>query len=358
MKQVFTTINGVRQVVPSYFARVGPEVLGANWQPVNPRTEPVLVFKRHQKTVLESGDFAHLLKVATDFDGAVFADDRRSLEKQDLTIDGIAVEGGDRVEVSATLAIALNILPGTWLAESSTKLVMENPPTFTISNIWSAIGSPWSFRIDPDTQELVGLAPITPANQTYKNGNAAAVVGSQPNFFDGNFDTKANFTNISYQILTVTHDEIEARRYAVIAQSIKVAYETSYKRAGGQLRTNGVNINQLFQHYETGEFAWNSGTFPWAFASTETWVTEVQEPPRKSTIMSLNKDGGARHFMSIVAYGDRPCQLKIGNATPASGTTIVIPDAIAEQMRPRVEGGSYILTENSETAQWRLSKQS
>jgi hypothetical protein len=157
--------------------------------------------------------------------------------------------------------------------------------------------------------------------------------------------------------LAVTHDEIEARRYAVNMQSIKVNYENSYKRAGGQLRTDGVNINQLFQHYETGEWAWNSGNFPWAFASTEYWMTGVQEPARKSTIFSINKDGGSRFYGSATAYGDLPCQLKIGNVTPSTGSSVVITDAIADQMRPRVEAATYILRENGVDQQWRLAKQ-
>jgi hypothetical protein len=358
-KQVLVRKNNRIHAIPNYFARAqGAQVLGFGWKPIsNIRTEKAIVYKKFKNYTLQAPEFVHLLKVATDLNGATIASDRLSLDKDGLTIDGVAVEANDLVEISNTLGTALNILPGTWKAESSSRLVMENPPVYTISNIWSAIGAPWSFRVDVDTGDLIGLAPISPLNQTFKQGNAAANVGSPGNMFDGDFWTEANWSNVSYQILGITHDEIEIRRLALKARSVKVAYENSYKRAGGQLRINGTTSNQLFAHYETGSWAWNSGTFSWALASTEYWQTGTYEPAAKSTSLGWNKDGGGRGYLSVVAYGDLPCQITVGGVKPTAGSSVVITDAIAEQMRPVVEAGTYTLIENSATAQWRLQKQ-
>jgi hypothetical protein len=363
MKQIFAISSaGVRTVLPSYFARLqGYTVLGADWQPVNPRTDPVVVFKKWDRYWLEDPDLSHLLKVATDFEAATYSTDRRTIETpSQMIIDGANVETGDRIEISATLATALNIAPGTWLAESDRKITLEKAPTYTMTDVWASINTPWQYRTDPDTGELVGLAVHVPTITATKNKNSGALIKSPGNLIDGNLYSMVDSVNVSWQGLRYDFESFKLRRMALRTRSEKVAYEGSFKASRFKVVLPGVdeNISDLFYNLNTRVKAANnvgSATMvTFALATTEIWYTN--EMDLDVGVISYDKDGGSRCFTGFHLCTDAPCQLKIKGIAPPSGSEIEIPDSVADDWAPAISPGRYLLRENSETAQWRLSK--
>jgi hypothetical protein len=347
--------GGVKRVLPSYFGAVANStVLGAGWELANPRTEPVLVFKKHGKTCLESGDFVHLLKVSTDFVAPTYSTDRRTISTPaPLIIDGVGVQAGDRIEISASLATALNAPPGVWLADSDRQITLEKAPVYTLTSPWDC-GSPWSYRIDAPTGELVGVAPIAFTLTDTWNKNPSAQIKNAARIFDTDFWSQGDHSLISWAGYRIDFNEVTVRRMAIYTRSIKVPGE-NYKPSRFKVSIPGGSVlTNLFYSLDTGVQA-SGSVYTFALASTETWITRDME--RKITALSFDDEANSRGYTSICSYGDLPCRISIKGVNPPTGAEVVISEAVATQFFPAIAAGTYNVTQNANNEQWRLQKQ-
>jgi hypothetical protein len=269
-----------------------------------------------------------------------------------MLLDGVGVQAGDRIEMSSSIATALNVPPGVWFADSDRQITLEKAPVYALTSPWDC-GAPWAFRVDTETGELVGLAPITFSVSELWNKNPSGQIKSAARLFDPDFWNMADHALISWGGVRITFAETTIRRMAIRTQSVKVPRE-SYKPSRFKIVVpNGSTLTSQFYNVNTGVQS-NGSVFTFALASTEIWATK--EMNLTVTQLSMDDESNSRGYTSICSYGDLDCRISIKGEFPPTGAEIEVSEAVAEDFFPKIDAGKYALTANGANEQWRLLK--
>jgi hypothetical protein len=349
---LFKSAAGKITVAPAYFASAKfGSLLGEGKRPVEVRTaEKALVYTAHKRTVLKAPEFLHLLKSATDLSGSTIAADSRSLDAPTpITIDGIAVQVGDLIEIRKAQAATLKISPGTWTAETTTHLSLSKPPVYTATSI-SNFGYGWRYRKDTNG-DLIGLAQVIPSNIVLTQNRATVPVGSMENLLDTNLTSLVAMSSASWQGMTATFDVVShVRRIALAANSVRMSYDASFPAADFSISDNAGVISSLFWNMESR----SQGGSPWSYGTLETYATNIID--RSISKFVISDDSGSRTYVSLEICIDGASQILIKGEAPTNGSRLIISESVASAFFPVISSGTYDVINNDGISQWRLRK--
>jgi hypothetical protein len=349
---LFRNSNDKIIVAPAYFASAKfGSLLGEHKKPIDIRgIDKALTYKSHKRIVLKTPDFLHLLRNQADLSGSVIAADSRSLDApSSISIDGIAVQVGDLIEIRKTQASALKISPGTWTAETTSHLSLSKPPVYTATSI-SNFGYGWRYRKDTNG-DLIGLAQVIPSNIVLAQTRPTIPVGSIDNLLDANLSSLVAMSSASWQGMTATFTPVNnVRRIALVANSVRMSYDVSFPSASFNISDNVGAIDNLFWNMESR----TQGGSPWSYGSLETYATNVIN--RSISKFVINDESGSRAYMSLEICVDGASQILIKGDAPTNGSRLIISDSIASQFFPVISGGTYDVVNNDGVSPWRIKK--
>lgn len=348
------TPSGQKIIKDSFFANFAVDTpLGERYEPVSAKSsDKKLVYGGHRKLTLEPVTIQHLLKVATDIPSPVLSNNALTITvASPLIVDGVVVDAGEEIIMSREISTALGTSPGLWRADSQTQITLINPPTYTMNDVWAAIGAPWRYRMDG--ADIIGVIPITPAAQVRTN-----LVGStlgMARLLDGNIWSYADASSASTLSFRVSFTAVNnVRRIAVTATSARERTDTSMPSAKMGLQDqSGGGIGNLFYNLDTGAQQ-STGQVTWATGQTTIYST--QEIDRTVSAFTINKPTGARTYVSIELCVDGNSQIRIGGEIPTNGSLVTIPEWVADNFYPAIAPGTWQIVTNDNTGPWRLRK--
>lgn len=345
---------GERIVADAFYANFKVnQLLGKSYNPIPTKgQEKKIVYKGFQKLFLEDVKLQHLLKTASNIPSPVLSNNALTINvNSPLFIDGVALEIGEEIIMSRAIASVLRTSPGTWLAESQTQIKLINPPIYTMTSSWN-IGFPWSFRIDTNG-DLIGLVSVVPQNQVITQGGVR--LNQSVALLDGNYDSFNDGGSLSgNQTATVSFTALEFRRAALRATSRKLRQDANMPSATFTVRNQSGSVASQFQNYRTKQWAW-AGAFEYARGQAEDWVTNADL--KTWSAVTITDSGGSRSYSSMMLFADGPCQFSVGGEAPTIGSTVIIPEWVADSFLPAIAAGSYTVVENTGGATtWRLRK--
>ncbi|MGL5059444.1 MAG: hypothetical protein ACRC62_05630 [Microcoleus sp.] len=348
---LFKNTAGRITVAPAYFASIKHgSLLGERWKPVDVRAARALVYKSCKCFILKAPEFIHLLKNATDLSGATIAADSRSLDTANpISIDGIAVQPGDQIEIQKTQATTLKISPGIWEADTQTHIRLVKAPIYTATAI-SNFGYGWRYRIDTNG-DLIGLVQFIPTNIVTAQTRPSVPVNHMDRLLDTNFYSLVDMGHASYQGMSATFDSVpNVRRIALAASSARYSFDTSFPSAYFDIQCNGTKINSEFTNIGSR----SKYESPWSNGNTETYSTNITD--REVHSFTVYDASGSRAFVSLEICVDGASQIFIKGDAPTNGSQIIISESVASAFFPVISAGTYDVIENSGSDQWRLRK--
>jgi hypothetical protein len=346
--------TGQKIVAESFYANFKTnELLGKSYAPVSLKgTDKKIVYKGFQKLYLEPVKLQHLIKSSADIPSPAFSADLKTLTvAAPLVIDGVGVDAGEEIVMSKAIATTLKTSPGIWRADSQTQLTLINPPIYTMDSAWN-ISFPWAYRVD-DNGDLIGLRSVVPQNQVITQG--AIRLNQSASFLDGNYDSFNDGGSLSgNQTATVSFTPLEFRRAALRATSRKLRQDANMPSASFTVRNQSGPIAESLQNYRTKQWA-RTGAFEYARGQSEDWLTD--DTLKTWSAVTITDAGGSRSYSSMMLFADGPCQFSIAGETPTNGSTVIVPEYVANAFFPAIVPGNYLVVENAGgSTQWRLRK--
>lgn len=349
-------------------------------------------FEQSGRAYLGQPDWVHIVKAASDLGVATFVAEKTYAIDQ-LALNGQAIEAGDLVEVTSTVAKAVSVTPpmgsGQYRAitvtDAAVTIQNQTPTQYTLSSSSEMGGAVYYMRNADGSLEGLNALPIelsgapTQTRTGYDIFNVADML-------DGNSGTWLNATGASWHGVwanlkvraTVPGSppapapQADALSFACRALEFRIAAARySYDRsttyatfgmtmyAGRDRSGANFNLNNNPNVYRRDSLA-VSNSRTWV-ASSEAAAWFVYRPANGSafTVASflINDDSGSRMMMSDF----RPIceglnsQIKLaGNVTPEAGSILNISADVGNRFIPAIEAGARVVVKNDNIGPWKL----